>query len=318
MVALALLLAARPTLADDEKAPWVVGVSEEAKTAAKALLAEGNELFLEHKYADALDRYRRALARWDHPAIRFNIVRCQIQLDHPVEAAENLEIALKYGSAPLEDSVYAEAIAYQKLLATQVGELEVQCRQAGVSLTVDGQPVLDCPGSVTRRVRPGHHQVVGKKAGFMTTTNDAIVVGGQVEHVAIVLAPVSRGEILVHRWPTWVPWVVFGGGLALVGGGILLDEVASSKMADYDRALARDCGTTGCSPGSNPVPPADAQLESSAKAYNAAGSVVLTAGAVAAVTGGVLLYLNRGRIVYKDVEVAPTRGGGAMTLTLSF
>src|SRR4051812_38973049 len=118
----AVLLAASPirARADDAMAPWVAGVSEDNKAAAKKLLAQGNELFLEHKYAEALDTFKQAIAKWDHPAIRFNIVRCLIQLDRPVDAAENLELALKYGPAPLEESVYAEAVAYKKLLATQV------------------------------------------------------------------------------------------------------------------------------------------------------------------------------------------------------
>ena len=314
----AVLLAASPRAhADDAMAPWVAGVSEGNKAAAKKLLAQGNELFLEHKYAEALDTFKQAIARWDHPAIRFNIVRCLIQLDRAVEAAENLELALKYGPAPLEESVYAEAVAYKKLLASQVGELEVQCTQQGVQISLDGQPMLACPGRNVRRVRPGHHQVVGVKAGLMTTTSDAVVVGGTTEHVAIQLVPMSRNEVLVHRWPIWVPWFVFGGGLALVGGGVLLDEIASAKMHDYDRALVRDCGTTGCGPG-HPVPQADSDLESSARAFSAAGTATLIGGAATVVAGSVLLYMNRGRIVYRDVEVAPTRGGAAVTLTLPF
>ena len=31
---------------------------------------------------------------WDHPAIRFNLVRCYVQLGKNVDAAQNLELAL--------------------------------------------------------------------------------------------------------------------------------------------------------------------------------------------------------------------------------
>jgi tetratricopeptide (TPR) repeat protein len=320
LVLAALLVAAAVThaRADDEKAPWVAGVSEEAKTAAKKLLAEGNELFLEHKYADALDRYRRAIARWDHPAIRFNAVRCLIQLDRPVEAAENLELALKYGAAPLEDAVYAEAIAYQKLLANQVGEVSVHCEQPGVAVSLDAEPLVQCPGSATKRIAPGRHVVIGTKQGFMTSKSDVVVIGGKRELVAVTLDAVSsRRGTVVHRWPAWAPWVVFGGGLAIAGSGALLEGLASARMSDYDRALVRDCAAAGCGPG-HPIPAADAQLESSAHTYSTVGVVVISAGAAAAITGGVMLYLNRGQIVYRDVEIAPTHGGAAVTLTTTF
>ena len=316
-LAIVLACAASAARADDAKAPWVVGVSEEAKTAAKQLLAEGNTLFLQHDYAGALDRYRRAIARWDHPAIRFNIVRCLIQLDRPAEASENLELALKYGAAPLEENVFAEAKAYEKLLASQVGEVEVLCDQAGVTVTLDAQELVTCPGAKSRRVAPGKHIVVGTKDGFIPQSHDVLVLGGAHEKVAVALAPIGTGGEIVHRWPAWVPWVVFGGGLGVVGAGVLLEGVASARMSDYDRALVRDCAGTGCGPG-HPVPAADQQLESSARMYSAIGVATLSVGALAAITGGVMLYMNRGRTVYRNVEVVPLRGGGAVTFSLRY
>jgi hypothetical protein len=119
--------------------PWSVGVSEAQKAQAGRLLERGNTLFLEKKYAEALTEYRAAVAAWDHPAIRFNIVRCLIQLDRPAEAAENLRSSLRYGPAPLEDAVYTEAIAYEKLLNKQVADLSIACKQRGVTVTLDGQ-----------------------------------------------------------------------------------------------------------------------------------------------------------------------------------
>jgi hypothetical protein len=313
IVALALALSVSAAHADEQ--PWVVGVSEEAKTAAKALLAEGNELFLEHKYSDALDRYRKAIARWDHPAIRFNVVRCLIQLDRPVEAAENLDLALKYGPAALEESVYAEAVAYQKLLVTQVGEVELSCEQSGTVVSLDTEQIVTCPGRAVRRVAPGRHIVVGTKQGFQTHTEDIVVAGGKRAQARVALVPLVRTSTVVHRWPTWIPWVVFGGSLAVIGSGILLDGVASARMSDYDRALTRDCAAAGCGPG-HPIPAADQALESSAKTYSAIGTAVIVTGAAAAITGGVLLYMNRGQL--KDVEVSPTRGGAAISFTTQF
>ena len=57
------------------------------KAQAQKILEEGNALFLKKDYAQALEKYKAAVAKWDHPAIRFNMVRCLIQLDKPVEAS---------------------------------------------------------------------------------------------------------------------------------------------------------------------------------------------------------------------------------------
>ena len=75
------------------------------------------------KHREALAKYEDAVAVWDHPAIRFNMVRALIALDRPLEAYENLEKALAYGKDPLEDQVYSEAQNYQRLLEGLVDRL---------------------------------------------------------------------------------------------------------------------------------------------------------------------------------------------------
>jgi hypothetical protein len=61
-------------------------VSDVQMKSAETLLSEGNALFVDKRYADALAKYGEAIASWDHPAIRFNIVRCLIQLGRNFEA----------------------------------------------------------------------------------------------------------------------------------------------------------------------------------------------------------------------------------------
>ena len=114
------LLAPLGARADTPEPPWSRGVTAEAKTAAQKLLAQGNELFLANKYKEALVQYEAAIAKWDHPAIRFNMVRAQVALDRPIEAYDNLQRALAFGAGPLEDSVFQEAQNYQRLLVRQV------------------------------------------------------------------------------------------------------------------------------------------------------------------------------------------------------
>jgi len=306
------VVAALPSAARaDDPPPWAVGVTAEQKADAQKLLEAGNTLFLDKKYAEALDQYKRAVAIWDHPAIRFNIVRCLIQLDRSVEASDNLQLALKYGSAPLEEAVYSEALAYEKLLANQIGSVDVKCAQAGVKITLDGQPLVTCPGAQARRVAPGNHQLVGTKAGFVPQTTELIVLGGKRADVNLTLVPLAQAGKIVHRWPTWIPWVVFGGGVTFAGMGGVLELVASSQFHTYDSNVSAEC-PNGCTTAD----PNYANLQkqkSDARTLNGIAVGVMATGVVATATGAVLLYMNRGKTVYPDAMfpvVTPLPGGG--------
>ena len=309
LVVIALASSAR---ADDK--PWAAGVSGTNKSTAERLLGDGNALFLDKKYAPALDKYKQALVSWDHPAIRFNIVRCLIQLDRAVEASDNLELALKYGSAPFEETLYNEALGYQKLLANQIGDLEVRCEQPGVVLTLDGQDLAQCPASAVRRVIPGKHQVVATKRGFMTRTLDVLVIGHKRQEMTIALEPLTSAARVTHRWATWKPWLVFGVGVGIATVGGILELKASSDLNSYDRQVSRECPSVACDPAQ--LSSFDG-LRSSASVENGTAIGMFAIGAATAVIGSVMLYLNRPRTEYpKPVEtlitVVPLHGGGTV------
>lgn len=313
-VLVVLAVSAGSARADD---PWAQGVSQERKASAQKLLEAGNALFLEKKYRDALDQYTAAIAQWDHPAIEFNIVRCYIFLEKPVEASEHLEVALKYGAAPLEDTVYQEALSYQKLLGKQVGDLTVSCTQAGAHVTLDGQPLIaTCPGTRTRRLAIGQHQVAGVESGFLTQTQDIVVVGGAPQTASVKLVALADTARVTHRWATWKPWLVFGGGLALVAVGGGLDAIATQQMHAFDDAVAT-CGSTGCNgPGSQQK--VQIGERDRAKLESQIGVGILAVGAAATVTGAVLLYMNRAHTVYEHATITPTAGGAALSLQGAF
>ena len=313
--------AAAPARADTQ--PWSVGVTDAKKAEAQKYLDAGNALFLDKKYAEALDKYKAAVAAWDHPAIRFNIVRCLIQLDRAVDASDNLKLALKYGSAPLEEAVYTEALSYEKLLANQIGDLTVRCQQPGVTITLDGQRLASCPATETRRVAPGPHQLVGTKTGLLTSTVEVVVLGGKAQEVPIKLAPLAQAARIEHRWATWIPWVVFGSGFAIAGIGGVLDLNAAADMDSYDRTVAQNCSQIACMDGDPRLSTVNG-LDGSARTKSAVAVSVMIAGAATVATGAVMLYLNRGRTVYPEsIErvtpvVMPVPGGAALSLTGSF
>lgn len=301
-------------VAADDVPPWSTNVTADQKATAQKRLEEGNALFLARSYPEALEKYKAAVAAWDHPAIRFNIVRCYIQLDRPVEASDNLARALEYGAAPLDEAVYSEALSYQKLLANQIGDLEVACTQPGAKITLDGQPLLACPGTASRRLAPGAHQLVGTNAGYVPKTTDVFVTGGKPQRVAIELETLEKAAKIVHRWPAWMPWVVFGGGLAIAGVGGLLELQAMQNMDAYDRSIDRSCRIARCDETN-----VDIALRDDAKRESVIGIGVILAGAATTATGAVLLYLNRGRTEYESsVQLAPQAGGASVSLRARF
>ena len=280
------------------------------------------------KHKDALEKYQAAVAAWDHPAIRFNIVRCLILIDRPVEASENLALALKYGAEPLEDQVYREALSYQKLLANQIADVEIVCTEPGAKVSLDGVPLMNCPGKEKRRVAPGQHGVVAVKDGYLTKQMEIVVVGGKVEAVDIAMVPLASAAKLVHRWPGWIPWLVFGGGLAVAGVGGLIEWDASQAMSDYDKRVANSCAIVGCT-----AEMLEAEgltdLKHSAEMRDKIGISVAAIGAASAVAGVVMLVMNRGQTVYDNsverrgpggtlVDVSPRHGGGMVTLSGRF
>lgn len=302
-------LALHSVAAQAQKAPWAEGVSDENKAKAKELLEQGNALLVDKKYVEALEQYTAAIGFWDHPAIRFNMARCQIQLGRNLEAYDSIERALTYGAAPHEETVYNEALAYQKLLAAQVGQITVSCAQAGVTLTLDGQPFASCPAKQEKRVLAGQHQIVGIKHGMLPRTVELVVAGAAVRAIDVSLEPLAAAAHIEHRWPQYIPWSVFGGGLAVAGVGILVQVIGLGQMKDYDHWVDEKC-TGNCQ--ADELPPYIADLKTGAELKSAIGVSLMVTGAAAVAAGAVMLYLNRGRTVYPaSVEVAPIAGGGA-------
>jgi len=326
-------IAATEGVASAQGQPWGDGVSDDQKAAAKAKLEEGNKLYLATEYKQAADTYTEALKSWNHPAIRFNLVRSQVQLNLMVDAGNNLEQCLKYGKDPFTDDVWQEVLGYKKLLARMVGEIEVGCTQDGAKLTFDGQPFIEkCPGKQKTRVQLGQHSIVATKDGFLTKEMPVVVIGGDTpQNVDVQLVPLDKAAKVVHKWPTWIPWVVFGGGLAVTGVGVLLEVDAQNQMNQYDQDVAGSCAVNGCNLDTPAAGTPEAALadrlnaqKDRAESRDKLAIGIMSVGIVGAAVGGVLLFLNRGQTVYEDpvgkqgpvVNVSPTRDGGLVT-TLS-
>lgn len=270
--------------------PWAQGVAAADQEAALGQYRLGNTSFEQSQYSQALGHYRAALKAWDHPAIRYNTAVALINLDQPLEALENLEQALRFGAAPFESDTFKQAQLYQKLLAGLVSEVDVVCDEVGAVVMLDGEQLFTGPGSAHRRLRPGPHQLVARKDGFVTATAALQLEPGRPHREVMVLTVATAAPVkLVRRWSVWVPWSVLIAGAVVGGLSAPLFGASQTTYDNYDRDLGLFC-PAGCL--SAAAPSAVLQQQSQARTLNAVGVGFAVVGGATLVTGVVLMSLN--------------------------
>ena len=309
----------RRAQADPPERPWAAGVPEEAQKQALQLFEEGNRLFESSEHAAALAKYREALKAWDHPAIRYNAAVALINLDQPLAANANLELALRFGEAPFNPETYQQALTYRKLLRGQLAQLKVTCAEPGADVALDGATLFVAPGETARWLTPGAHLLVARKPGFLTETRSLSLFPGKPAVETVALQEVgSLPTRTVRRWPTWKPWAVVGGGglLALVGLPLLLE--ARSDLIAYDNKIVEEC-SMGCAAGQVPQDAID--LRDRAHTKNVVAVSLFAVGGAIVASGVALVILNQPRTVRTDEQaraaVTPLIGPGVFGLSLA-
>lgn len=299
--------------AEPDERPWAAGVPAERQAEARRRYDEGNLLFEQEKYAQALTIYRRAVELWDHPAIRYNMAVALIHLDQPLAAYQNLASALRFGAEPLQADVYTQAITYRKLLLGQLARLKIECKEPGVEVSLDGERVFIGPGEEERVLTPGTHQIVAAKPAYITLTRAVTLgAGGAVDEVLEPMPmPVLEPQRTERRWSTWKPWTVLGASAAVALAGIPLQLAANGSMDDYEKQVATAC-PAGCA--RNAVPAAARDAESRAHLENGLAIGLFAAGGAAVAAGVVMVLLNQPHAVESArVSVVPTGHGAAVT-----
>jgi hypothetical protein len=275
--------------------PWSVGVTAADRIRAQGLLARGNGLLIQNQYAAALELYERAARAWNHPAIHANMVICFINLGRTVEAYESARIALSYGAAPFDKpEVHAATITFMRLLETQVGFVEVRCKR-GVKVTLDGQPLRECP-IARRSVLAGRHQLVAQKRGFLTVSRDLVTIAGNTEAVKLPLIPLRDVTRMDRRWRSAMPMLLVGSGAAILTAGFLVGW-----------STGNDNGGGG---GGDDDP----------ERPNRIAITSMSAGAALTVAGLALLYINRPRPApasgSRRIQVLPTLAPSSAGISL--
>lgn len=312
LVILALLIvSARHASADPE---WAQGVTKEHQDQANALFAEANQLFAQQAHAPALDKYQAAIALWDHPLIRFNMAVTLIRLDRILDAAENLEKALRFGKDPFTPELYQQALDYQALVKGRVGTVEASCDQAEAHVLFDGKPWFDCAGKQTLRVMAGEHVLVAEKKGYMTSSRRLVVVGGGTSSQRLSLLPIESVVRLQYPYPRWIPWTIAGGGAAVALGGLGFWFSGRNQMDRFEANFAMTC-PAGCKLSDQPLL-ADERDSARLKGQIAIGMMI--GGGAIAVGGIVMAIIDRPKRILPNVEVAPTTGGMAARVGWQF
>jgi hypothetical protein len=301
-----------------EPKPWSEGVPKDVQDQATALYDEGNQLFGQQAHAPAVEKYKAALALWDHPLIRFNLAVSEIRLDRILEAADDLERSLRFGDKPFKPELYEQALNYQSLVKGRVGTIEASCDQAGARLLLDGKPWLSCPGTKKERVLVGEHSIVGEKAGFLTNSDKVVVDAGESETRKVRLVSADSAVVLKYRYRRWIPWATAGAGFGVALAGVGTWFLGKNQMDQFNADYKVQCAN-GCEPGlTDPSHRSLASQRDSAELKGAIGIGMMAVGGGVLATGIVLLVLNRPTREMPSVEVAPKSGGGIATVGRHF
>lgn len=309
---------------------------------ATAQFKEGNALFREGKFAQALASYKAAWALdLKNQRIVRNLGITELELKMYRDAAEHLTIALRLADPkdPKRPSIerdIAEARA-------KIGTVNFTIKSGndpvdGVELvdTADGKkyqtplldPVFVVPGKSTFRVwREGYEsqeKVLELKEG--ETQSVAIALeraagfGGKGTPTATPTstAPVVEGR---SKMPGYV--LLGGGGVVAIVGGVLVG-LAAAKQGDIDANAPRENGQPLCGRTARPGDPeacdglrADAGFVSGA---GNAGVGMLIGGAAIAAAGVVWLILPSSKPKSSSTRLTPvaSQQGGGLVLSGSF
>lgn len=293
----------------DER-PWAKGISQADQDASLALFGEGNALLKESIFVQAVEKYRQALARWNHPAIHYNLALALMNLDQPVEVHEHLVAALRFGPAPLEKEKYEYARNYKTLVEKQLARVDITCATPGATVTLDGQTLFVAPGRYEALVRPGAHSISATMAGYVPSDQSRTLLPGETTTLDLKLFTSDDLIRYKRRWSAAMPWLVMGAGVAVAGGSTFLHLQSRDHFRAFESGIA-ECG--GCVP---PTAVADERsqgnlMQTGAIAGYAVGGAVIVTGAVLAVLNQPKPYRIEPGQEAATVQVTPLLGAGS-------
>lgn len=274
----------------DER-PWAAGVKPAEQQIALQMFHDANVELNNGLFAKASDKYLDALKHWDHPAIHYNLALAEMNLDQPIEASANLQVAIRYGEAPLQSKdKFDSAKEYLRLLDKQIAEVEVTCNKTGAKVSIDSKQVFVAPGSYKGKVRAGKHTFVAELEGHPTRIDAPYISPGAPFRIELKLYTVAELTRYHRKWQaTWMPYVVIGSGVLV---GVIAGFVELAASNDYksydDKVAACNTNNAGC-PNTSSL----TDLRNSGDTKKTVGFVGYGLAGATIVVGAALAWINR-------------------------
>lgn len=234
------------------------GNDADARTAARALAAQGAQAFEQHDFQRALGLFERASAIVPAPTIKLMQARTLVELDRLVEAAEQYEETERLLAVDPTNEAFrqAGAAAQQELelLLQRIPTLRVRVvGLAGaepVDVFVDGKKLSAEQAAVDRPSNPGEHHLEARAASGRSGSRDVTVPEGAHVDVEIALAAPARAVAPAPAAPPPVVndgstrtlgWVLGITGAAFTTAGAVTGIMALKDKATLDAVCKPAC-----------------------------------------------------------------------------
>ena len=290
---------------------------------AKQVFSEGQRLYTQGRYQQALSRFEEAYALKPLPLLRYNIARCHERLNAPAAALRAYRDFLRLSpKAPEREAISQTMVGLQKQLrAAGVQQLLVVTEPVAAEVEVDGKPLGPSPASI--ELPAGEHQVTATLPGYAAASRRIVINTAAMTDLSLVLeaalpppmvpgpspggtgvaavttpADAPREAVLTPSTisdgapPSGEPppkarpltWVAGGVAVAALGTGIALGVAASSASAELRDGTVRSLSSQ---------PSAQALYNSASSLRDAANISYAVAGT--ALAAAVILFFVEGR-----------------------
>ncbi len=172
------------------------------KATARQVATEGISLYRAGKYADALDRFKRAQALYDAPVHLLYIARSEAKLGHLVEASETYRsldhVTLPDSAPPAWVQAVDDGRKELAVLEPRVPKLRIVVHPSAPSdatLKIDGAPESAAVLGIARPTDPGSHHVELDANGFLPAEGDTTIGEGQQKDVTLELTAAPAGSV---------------------------------------------------------------------------------------------------------------------------
>lgn len=161
----------------------------DATAQAKKVFSEGQKLYTQGKYQQALTRFEEAYALKPLPLLRYNVARCHERLGAPAPALRAYRDFLRLSpKAPEREAVSKAMVELQKQLHDSgVQQLLVLSEPPAAEIEVDGKLLGPAPASI--ELPGGEHQVTARLPGYAAATRRITLTTATMVDLAITLEP---------------------------------------------------------------------------------------------------------------------------------